>query len=51
MINKDIVVHCHEKGMKVIPWTVNTLEGMKVLKKMDIDGKKSDYPGLFLQIK
>lgn len=36
----------HEKGMKVIPWTVNDSEVMKDLIKMKVDGIITDYPDL-----
>lgn len=36
----------HAKGMKVIPWTVNTKEEMKQLMAMGVDGIITDYPNL-----
>jgi glycerophosphoryl diester phosphodiesterase len=51
IVNKDIVQQCHEQGVNVIPWTVNTLEGIKALKEMRVDGIISDYPDLFAQVK
>lgn len=43
----ELVDQAHEKGMKFVPWTVNTLEEMKALKAMGVDGIITDYPNLF----
>lgn len=51
MVNKDIVSQCHAKGMKVIVWTVNTVDQMNALVDLGVDGIISDYPDLFAQIK
>jgi len=34
----------HEKGMKVIPWTINDPVIMKKLIKIGVDGIITDYP-------
>lgn len=40
---------CHEKGIKVVPWTVNTVEDMKVMKALGVDGLITDYPDRFVK--
>ncbi|MEJ7767051.1 MAG: glycerophosphodiester phosphodiesterase family protein [Chitinophagaceae bacterium] len=50
-VTQELVKQCHEQGMKIIPWTVNTTEEMNSLIKMGVDGIISDYPNLFKQIK
>ncbi len=40
---------CHEKGIKVVPWTVNTVEDMKAMKDLGVDGLISDYPDRFVK--
>ncbi len=40
----------HEKGMKVVPWTVNDIEEIKELIKMGVDGIITDYPDLIDEI-
>jgi glycerophosphoryl diester phosphodiesterase len=50
MLDKDIVDACHSKGMKVIPWTVNTVAEIQSLVKLGVDGLISDYPDLFSQV-
>jgi len=47
LVNEDLIKHCHEKQMKVIPWTVNDKATIDRLKSMGVDGMISDYPDLF----
>lgn len=47
MVEEDLVLQAHEKGMKIIPWTVNDKKRIKKLKKMGVDGIITDYPDLF----
>lgn len=47
LVNADLVKACHAKGMKVIPWTLNTKEQMDKAKADGVDGIISDYPDLF----
>ncbi|GAB5523427.1 MAG: glycerophosphodiester phosphodiesterase family protein [Roseivirga sp.] len=44
LIDKKDIAYCHEQGMKVVPWTVNTLKDMKQLVKKGVDGIITDYP-------
>jgi glycerophosphoryl diester phosphodiesterase len=45
-LKKDIVQDLKLKGMKVIPWTVNTTEQMQNLLDMGVDGIITDFPNL-----
>ena len=47
LVNEALMNNCKQKGMKVIPWTVNILEEMKRLMALNVDGIISDYPDLF----
>jgi glycerophosphoryl diester phosphodiesterase len=47
MVNEDLIKLCHEKGIKIIPWTVNDKKQMIKLKKIGVDGIITDYPDLF----
>ena len=42
---------CHDKGIKVVPWTVNEIVTMKEIKALGVDGLISDYPNRFFGIK
>lgn len=50
LITPSLLKQCHEKKMKVVPWTVNDLAEMKRLQQMGVDGIISDYPNLFKQL-
>lgn len=44
LLNKKMVDLCHEKQMKVVPWTVNNRKRMEKLIEMGVDGIITDYP-------
>ncbi|MCH7415106.1 glycerophosphodiester phosphodiesterase [Belliella sp. R4-6] len=45
-LNQETVKELKEKGMKIIPWTVNTTEQMQKLLDMGVDGIITDFPNL-----
>lgn len=45
-VTPELVADVQRRGMKLIVWTVNTLEEMKRLKEMGVDGIITDYPNL-----
>jgi glycerophosphoryl diester phosphodiesterase len=47
LVTEELVRACHEKGMQIIPWTVNDKAGIIRLKSLGVDGLISDYPDLF----
>ncbi|MGB3007983.1 MAG: glycerophosphodiester phosphodiesterase [Chitinophagaceae bacterium] len=47
LINTGLLKKCHEKKIKVIPWTVNEKAKIEELKQMGVDGIITDYPNLF----
>ncbi len=50
LVTEDLVQFCHQKNIKLIPWTVNELDKMIQLKTMGVDGIISDYPNLFKEL-
>jgi glycerophosphoryl diester phosphodiesterase len=48
MVNEQLVRKCHERNVKVIPWTPNTKEDIDRLKSLKVDGIISDYPNLLV---
>jgi glycerophosphoryl diester phosphodiesterase len=44
LVGKRKIRRIHQKGMKVIPWTVNSRKRMKKLKAWGADGLITDYP-------
>ena len=47
LVTKNIVDACHQKGIQVIPWTVNECSQMQALVDLGVDGIITDYPDLF----
>jgi glycerophosphoryl diester phosphodiesterase len=45
-LTPEIIQTLHEKGMKIIPWTLNTTPQMEKLLEMGVDGIITDYPNL-----
>ncbi len=50
IVTKEMVDACHQRNIKVIPWTVNEEDAIRSLMKMGVDGIISDYPDLFNKI-
>ncbi|MBB5395052.1 glycerophosphodiester phosphodiesterase family protein [Mucilaginibacter sp. AK015] len=50
LVNADMVKQCHNKNVKVLPWTVNTKEDIEALKGFKVDGIISDYPELLTSL-
>ncbi|MBC7949033.1 MAG: glycerophosphodiester phosphodiesterase [Chitinophagaceae bacterium] len=50
VVTKELVDDCHRRGIKIIPWTVNTLEEMKKMVGLGVDGIITDYPDYFSQL-
>lgn len=50
LLSAEKVALLHEKGMRVIPWTVNEVATMKEVKAMGVDGLITDYPNRFRQV-
>lgn len=50
ILSKESVSWLHEKGIKVIPWTVNEISDMKKLIAMGVDGIITDYPDRLMSL-
>lgn len=44
LVNKKLVKQCHQKKIKIIPWTVNDEDKMLKMKALGCDGLITDYP-------
>lgn len=49
LLRKKTVKKLHEQGIKVIPWTVNSVKAMKKLRRWGVDGIITDYPNLIAE--
>ncbi len=47
MVTPELIKACHEKNIKVIPWTINTKEEIQRIRSFGVDGIITDYPDLF----
>lgn len=50
VVTPELIAECHKRNIKIIPWTVNTVEEMKKLKSMGVDGIITDYPNYFAEL-
>jgi glycerophosphoryl diester phosphodiesterase len=50
LVTPQLIKECHDKKMKIIPWTINDIEQIKKQREMGVDGIISDYPNLFQQL-
>lgn len=47
LVTANLITACHEKNIKIIPWTINDKAKIESLKAMGVDGVITDYPNLF----
>lgn len=50
LVDARLISQAHAKGMRVIPWTINTYDEMVRLKKLGVDGIITDYPDIGVQL-
>lgn len=50
LVTPGLVEATHQRGIRLIPWTVNDLDKMRHLKQLGVDGLISDYPNLFTKL-
>jgi len=50
LVGKGLVDRCHAMGVKIIPWTVNTIKDVKYFKDLGVDGIITDYPNIIGQL-
>lgn len=50
LVNKKLIKKCHDKGIQIIPWTVNEEKQMLKLKAMGVDGLITDYPNRAVKV-
>lgn len=50
LVGKGLVDRCHDLGIKIIPWTVNSIKEIKYFMALGVDGIITDYPNLMQQL-
>lgn len=51
LVTPTLIQQCHKQHIKVVPWTINEVDRMQLLKDMGVDGLISDYPDLYRSLK
>ncbi|MFI5451984.1 glycerophosphodiester phosphodiesterase [Pedobacter sp. UC225_61] len=51
LVGKNLVDKCHAAGVKIIPWTVNSIKDIEYMMNLGVDGIITDYPNLMGQLK
>jgi glycerophosphoryl diester phosphodiesterase len=44
IVDEELVRKCHEKGIKIVPWTVDDPEEIKRMIDLKVDAIISNYP-------
>ena len=47
LVTAELLNQCHQKTIRVVPWTVNSKKEIEQLKNLGVDGIITDYPNLF----
>jgi glycerophosphoryl diester phosphodiesterase len=50
LVGKGLVDRCHAAGIRIIPWTVNSLKEMEYMVGLGVDGIITDFPNLFMRL-
>ncbi|MFQ5447650.1 MAG: glycerophosphodiester phosphodiesterase family protein, partial [Saprospiraceae bacterium] len=50
LLRKRHIRKLHKRGIRVIPWTVNTVEDIKRMRRKSVDGIITDYPNLITEV-
>lgn len=50
LVDEPAVTMAHDKGMRIIPWTINTREEMQEMISLQVDGIITDYPDIGAQL-
>jgi len=50
LVGKGLVDRCHAAGIKIVPWTVNSLKDMNYMVGLGVDGIITDFPNLFSKL-
>ncbi|MCY7376137.1 MAG: hypothetical protein LH472_09220 [Pyrinomonadaceae bacterium] len=50
LVDEATVAFCRERKMKIVPWTVNEIADLEMMKKFDLDGIITDYPDRAIKV-
>ena len=44
LVDAAMISACRERGIKIVPWTINEIADLERMKTFDLDGVITDYP-------
>lgn len=50
LVDSELVSYCNDKGMKLIPWTINEVIDLEKIMRLGVHGIISDYPDRAIEI-
>ncbi len=50
LVDEETVKFCRERGIKIIPWTVNEIVDLERMKAFNLDGIITDYPDRAIKV-
>ena len=50
LVTAELVDKCRQMKIKIVPWTVNTIDDMKAMKALGVDGIITDFPNYLKEI-
>src|SRR5262249_49570043 len=50
LVDELMVAYCRQRGIKIIPWTVNEESDLEAMKRLNLDGIITDYPDRAIKI-
>jgi glycerophosphoryl diester phosphodiesterase len=50
LVTPELIENCHKNNIKIVPWTVDTVQEMKSINALGVDGIITDYPNYFKEI-
>lgn len=51
IVTPELVQECHQRKIKIVPWTIDDIATIRQQADMGVDGIITDYPDLFYQLK
>jgi glycerophosphoryl diester phosphodiesterase len=50
LVDQATVNYCRQRGILIVPWTINEVSDMEAMRKLDLDGIITDYPDRAIRI-
>lgn len=50
LVDRKLIHTCHAQGIRIVPWTVNSVPAMRRLIRLGVDGIITDYPNKIAEV-